>query len=166
MHTTTVPNKHVSQDNTISWHTDQGLMLAFSPGQANGHPTDGFYIQLPDGSSEMVKFDDEDELVFFFGDGVNQIINPFLVKAERTPLRVLPHSLKMPPLDQSEVRLWYGRMVLPPADALHPLHPTKSFGDIRNSMIQREESSLLIGCSSPHHVARLLNEGFNASELY
>jgi hypothetical protein len=54
----------VSQDNTISWHTDQGLMLAFSPGQANGHPTDGFYIQLPDGSSELVKFDDEDELVF------------------------------------------------------------------------------------------------------
>jgi hypothetical protein len=146
-------------DTTIDWHIDQGLLLAFSPGQSNGQTTDGFYIQLEDGSSEMVQFDDEDEIVFFFGDGANQIINPVLMKQGKSPMRALPHALKMPRLD--EERLWYGRMVLAPAEALHPVH-LKSFGDIRNNMIQQDEDFLSIGCSSSG-VARLLSEDKNTT---
>ena len=156
------------QDITVDWHMDQGFLLAFSPGQSNGQPTDGFYIQLPDGSSEMVKFDERDEIVFFFGDGVNQIINPVLINQGKAPIRALPHALKMPALDQE--RLWYGLMVLPPSDALHPIHH-ESFGEIRKKMIQRDERSLYVGCSSSSttttsssRIARLLNEGFNESQ--
>ncbi|KAI2493763.1 hypothetical protein MHU86_20768 [Fragilaria crotonensis] len=146
-------------DTTIDWHIDQGLLLAFSPGQSSGQTTDGFFIQLEDGSTETVRFDQEDEIVFFFGDGANQIINPVLIKHGRSPMRVLPHALKMPRLD--EERLWYGRMVLAPADALHPVH-LKSFGDIRNNMIQQDEDYLSIGCSSSA-VARLLHEDENTA---
>jgi hypothetical protein len=138
---------------TIDWHVDQGLLLAFSPGQSNGRPTDGFYIQLDDGSTEMVHFNEEDDLVFFFGDGVNQIINPVLISEGKSPMRVLPHTLRMPKL--KEERLWYGRMVLAPADALHPVHG-KSFGFIRDNMIKKDEDFLSIGCSSSG-VARLLH---------
>ena len=149
------PSKYDSaiDSTTIEWHIDQGLMLAFSPGQSNGQPTDGFYIKLADGSTETVHFDERDELVFFFGDGVNQIINPILMNEGKNPIRVLPHALKMPHLE--EERLWYGRMVLAPADALHPVHG-KSFGDIRDNMIQQDEDFLAIGCSSTG-VARVLH---------
>ena len=66
----------------------------------------------------MVNFNEEDDLVFFFGVATNQLINPLLIDEGKTPIRVLPHALKMPTHDDE--RLWYGRMVLAPADALHP----------------------------------------------
>jgi hypothetical protein len=144
---------------TIEWHTDQGLLLAFSPGQVNGIPTNGFYIQLPDGTIEMVKFQREDDIVIFFGDGVNQIINPILKQKGKTPLRVLPHALKWSAADSTVnlPRTWYGRMILPPSQARHPLYPSFTFGDIRRGMIQHmNEDFVSLGCSSLHAHARLL----------
>jgi hypothetical protein len=146
--------------NTIEWHTDQGLLLAFSPGQVNGIPTDGFYIQLPDGSTKMMEFKPEDDIVIFFGDGVNQIINPILKEEGKNSLRVLPHSLQWSSTDSTSKlpRLWYGRMVLPPSRARHPLYPTLTFGDIRHNMIQNQNDFLALGCSSQHAHARLLGD--------
>jgi len=126
---------------TIEWHTDQGLVLAFTPGMVNGEPTKGFYVQLSDGSTEMVQFDQTDDLVFLMGDGVHQYVNAAL----KSPLRALPHALRMPV--SSDPRVWYGRMVLPPPNAKHPLHE-RTFGEIREDMIANNNPKANeIGCS-------------------
>ncbi|KAG7363631.1 hypothetical protein IV203_026992 [Nitzschia inconspicua] len=150
---------------TIDWHTDQGLLLAFTPGQRYGTATNGFYIQLADGSAVEVEFDvEQDDVVIMLGDGVHQYVNPAWEKdTERLDLlRAVPHALQMPVGDSDEndvaPRIWYGRMVLPPPQALHP-SSTKTFEEVRASMINKDPEALLLGCASRHQVARELAEG-------
>jgi hypothetical protein len=149
-----------TKEQTIEWHTDQGLALIFTPGVINGQPTEGFYIQLADGSTEMVDFQEEDDLVIMLGDGVNQYVNQALGPEQR-PLRALPHSLQMPTTSTSSTsspRVWYGRMVLPPAEAVHPVHSSQTFGEIRESMLQEDSGVYTsIGCSK-NLVARELDD--------
>jgi hypothetical protein len=142
---------------TLDWHIDQGLFLVFAPGTIDGVPTEGFYIQLPDGTTEKVKFDNQDDLVIFLGDGVNQFVNPTL----KEPLRVLPHALRMPQTKPNAPRTWYGRMVLAPANALHPLFET-TYGELRDAMIHEETNKdgvMALGCSSSNMMARFLHAG-------
>lgn len=147
---------------TLEWHTDQGLVLAFTPGLINGETTKGFYIELKDGSTEMVDFDKTDDLVFLMGDGVHQYLNGALLAEPTTakPLRALPHALQMP--TEEDPRVWYGRMVLPPPNAKHPLHPQMTFGEIRKGMMEEDPMATSIGCSQEHHqdnkVARELQD--------
>lgn len=166
---------------TLEWHTDQGLFLVFSPGtvvqEGQGKdplvlgPTEGFYIEMPDGSRPQLQLDEEDELVIILGDGVNQYIN----SRSQRKLRALPHALFMPPLAKHESRVWYGRMVLPPQAAIHPQHGL-TFGQIRERLIQASTSpqnsntksnsktinklendhTLSLGCSSPSLQTRQL----------
>jgi hypothetical protein len=144
-----------SQDGimTVDWHLDQGLFLVFAPGLQQGKPADGFYVQLPDGDREMVKFEEQDDLIILLGDALHQILNPVLGK----PLRIPPHALTVP----YGQRVWYGRMVLPPADALVP-STAMTYGELRNQLIESainpDESSLstILGCSSPTLQARHL----------
>ena len=151
------------ESETIEWHTDQGLFLAFTPGRAMSKQgikkdsilTRGFYIELQDGSHAQVEFDNSDDLVFIIGDGMNQLINSRV--SDHKILRALPHSLVMPDLVDYEARVWYGRMVLPPADALHPQHGI-TFSELREQMIDHSLSNAShIGCSSSM-VARQLEE--------
>ncbi|KAG7342452.1 hypothetical protein IV203_007545 [Nitzschia inconspicua] len=149
---------------TIDWHTDQGLLLAFTPGQRYGKATNGFYIQLADGSAVEVEFDVEhDDVVIMLGDGVHQYVNPAWEKeTERLDLlRAVPHALQVPVGDSEEndvsPRVWYGRMVLPPPQAFHP-SSTKTFEEVRASMINKDPEALLLGCASRHQVARELAE--------
>ena len=141
-----------SEEETIEMHTDQGLFLAFTPGRiiknqkdSTSELTSGFFVQQQGGIIAEVEFGEEDDLVFLLGDGVNQYINDRLSKK----LYAVPHALRMAP--QSESRVWYGRMVLPPADALHPAHGKLTFGDLRQSMIDaainQREDKLGLGCS-------------------
>jgi hypothetical protein len=64
---------------TIEWHTDQGLFLVFTPGvfadstaedSASNllDTTEGFYIELADGTYFPVKLDIQDNLVIMLGD--------------------------------------------------------------------------------------------------
>jgi hypothetical protein len=135
---------------TIEMHTDQGMFLVFTPGQTpnNQELTDGFFIQLPDGSRVMVNFDSDDELVFLLGDGIHQVLS------DNKDLYATPHALQMTARD---VRVWYGRMVLPPANAISPKHSETTFGDIRNLLIENVRSGndevLSLGCSLPHQRA-------------
>ena len=140
------------EETTIEWHTDQGMVLAFTPGLINGQTTDGFYIQLEDGSTEMVQFDQTDDLVLLLGDGVHQYVNGAL----KSPLRALPHAFRMP--HSTDPRVWYGRMVLPPANAKHPLYPSMTFGEIREGMIAENPKASAMGCSQTHQVARELQD--------
>mmetsp|Transcript_46031 Transcript_46031/g.111466 ORF Transcript_46031/g.111466 Transcript_46031/m.111466 type:complete len:91 (-) Transcript_46031:4-276(-) len=54
-------------------------------------------------------------------------------------------------------RVWYGRMVFPPANAKHPVHPGMTFGEIRQGMIAEDAKASSIGCSQ-NLVARELQE--------
>jgi hypothetical protein len=140
---------------TIEMHTDQGMFLVFTPGQTpnNQELTDGFFIQLPDGSRVMVNFDQDDELVFLLGDGIHQVLS------DNNDLYPTPHALQVTALD---VRVWYGRMVLAPANAISPKHSDMTFGEIRNLMIENvrdgNDEVLSLGCSLPHQRALQTDE--------
>ena len=145
-----------SEEETIDIHVDQGLFLVFSPAllvrnsRILGTLAEGFYVELQDGTRALTQFDDRDDLVFLLGDGVNQYVNP-KIKNE-VALRATPHALSMPPSEKDEARVWYGRMVLPPFDAMHPQHD-ETFGNLREKNIQGEHKDL--ACSS-NMVARQL----------
>jgi hypothetical protein len=168
------PNKDANS--SFTQHIDQGLVLLFTPGQQHGAATSGFFIQLQDGSTVEVAFDEAvDDLVIMLGDGIDQYFNPILEREERgrQRLRAVPHALTLPETTASEPRLWYGRMVLPPAAALfhsatdrHPQEET-TFGDVWEAMIRGDEAALNLGCASERMVARdvhvntFLSEGSN-----
>jgi len=147
-----------SSKETIDIHVDQGLFLVFSPALLVQDSTiletlqEGFYVQLLDGTRALAQFDEEDDLVFLLGDGINQYINPSITND--VTLRAMPHAVSMPTHGEKEARVWYGRMVLPPADALHPQHG-ETFGHLREKNIQGEHKDL--ACSS-NMVARQLEE--------
>lgn len=103
--------------NTLDWHIDQGLFLAFAPGRwsHSGQTTRGFFVRTRAGITEEVIFDNDVGLVFMLGDGVNNYINDHL-PGEAKKLRGVPHSLQIPP--SSDSRVWYGLMVLPPLNDL------------------------------------------------
>lgn len=138
-------NQGPSQE-TIEMHVDQGLFIAFTPGRVAKEETTkltgGFYIQEANGNVAQVAFEQQDQLVFMIGDGANQYVNHKIAKK----LRAVPHSLIMEV--ESEPRVWYGRMVLPPSDAVHPVHKI-TFGNLRDEMIQDSlnEQERGIGCS-------------------
>merc|ERR1712029_933514 len=102
-------------------------MLLFTPGQQDGKATEGFYIQLKDGSSVEVDFDAaKDDLVIMLGDGVDAYFNNKLFDKDgpSKELRSVPHALKLESSSgtstaaSSRPRIWYGRMVLPPNNAI------------------------------------------------
>lgn len=140
--------------NTIDWHTDQGMMLLFTPGQhKDGTTPVGFFIKLGDGSTVEVSFDSKvDDLVIMLGDGVNQYIND---PSTKTDLRAVPHAVSLP--NSETPRLWYGRMVLPPPEAIHP-SGGMTFADLRTAMIKGDKQALALGCASTSEIARELME--------
>jgi hypothetical protein len=124
-----------TESTTIDVHTDQGLFLVFTPGRmANGELTKGFFIQTVDGRLQEVDFEAQDDLVFLLGDGVNQYINNKHVGG--LSLRAAPHALNLEGWTQAqEARVWYGLMVLPPSNAVHPAHDGITFGQIRQGLV-------------------------------
>ena len=143
----------VEKAEAVPLHTDAGLFIAIVPAlyaasaaQAPGgsraplvaiaNPEadavhEGFCVQRWDGAT--MKVDPASEagaLVFVVGEGWSQWLNPQL----STPLRAAPHRMTMPhrlgATQPQWTRVWYGRMYLPPADAV--LHPGgRPFADWR-----------------------------------
>ena len=150
----------IDTETTIEWHTDQGMMLFFTPGQyQDGQTSGGFFIQLKDGSTVEVAFDSSiDELVIMLGDGVNQYIN-----GDTAPtLRAVPHSVALP--TSQNPRLWYGRMVLPPPTAIHPSGKGSTFQEIRIAMIEGDRDALSLGCATSNISARRLDHPEHTEE--
>lgn len=151
-----------STESTIDLHADQGIFIAFTPailvedgsddgGEAKVASLEAgqFYVKLMDGSTVTMDFgDDGNVLVFMLGDGVDQYINN---KLTRGPfLRSAPHGMVMPAHTEAQSRVWYGRMFLPPMDALSEAHGI-SFGQLRKKMIEDVHSGggkgQGVGCS-------------------
>lgn len=146
-------------ETTIDWHTDQGMMLLFTPAQFQDETiSNGFFIRLGDGSTAEVAFDSNiDDLVIMLGDGVNQYINGD--DAATPSLRAVPHAVTLPNKSNDEnPRLWYGRMVLPPPKAIHPSGKGSTFEDVRTAMIEGDRDALALGCATSNVSARELME--------
>lgn len=77
-----------------------------------------FLVELPDGTVAKADFGgDRDVVVLMLGDGVDNYINTNARDA--TPLRAAPHAMLMPQHTAEQARVWYGRMFLPPDQALN-----------------------------------------------
>lgn len=121
---------------SIDMHADQGMFIAFIPAlmieddeQGNARVVEGanagdFLLQTRDGSVSVVDFGDGDGIVFMLGDGVDQYFN---AKYDGPALRAAPHAMVMPEHSPNQARVWYGRMFLPPDEALNEIQGV-SFG--------------------------------------
>jgi len=167
----------------VGLHTDGGLFIAMVPAMyaraapaegafepiPNPQPaTSGFLVQRADGTVAGVPAELEDSsVVIALGDGWRDWLNPSL----RTSLRSAPHSMVIPP-SHAGARLWYGRMFLPPRDALLPPHgvmfadhraaEARAVGvrgeeEGREKEVERALSLLPSGCASGKRFVRNLN---------
>ena len=126
---------------TLEMHTDQGLFIAFTPalipatGAAAGHDDPSvFYVSLPNGTVATAAFE-PDALVFMVGAGLEQLVSSTSGHTATFVPRATPHALTVTASSAAEAttRMWYGRMVLPPAGATVP--GTKStYGEVREAM--------------------------------
>lgn len=128
---------------TLEMHTDQGLFIAFTPALIASTPSSAvddpsiFHVTLSDGTLARAVFE-SDALVFMVGAGLAQLVaarSPPATPANTLVPRAMPHALTVAAAGgaPSAPRMWYGRMVLPPAGATVPgTHAT--YGEVRSAM--------------------------------
>lgn len=177
---------------TVELHTDQGLFIAFTPpmmseaGRPSGGAAGRFELILADGTRAELDLSgvDGSSLVFMLGDGSERLLNPRLAAGKR--LHAAPHALTMPRSRggglHQEARLWYGRMFLPPSDALSELQGLEglSQGRLREMMVEAsvseehgqrrlsspEEDVLFLGCSHNLYARELQAATCTANQIY
>ena len=176
----TAASSESKSENTIELHTDQGLFIAFTPGLMVSHDannnmpnmhtplqeSEGFYIQTADGNTALVNLSSEDELVFMMGDGVDQYVNPMLREdsaSQSLKLRATPHAVALPAHDASMARVWYGLMVLPPADAYNEKEQT-TYGDVRRMLSSMDPDDVPAGLGCSVDTMRALDSGSDCEE--
>ena len=113
---------------TVELHTDGGLLIAMTSGLytftggAEQGPEEGLYLSLPSAGDNknqpllrVRSQDAQDNVVYLVGEAGSKWLAPVLGR----PLRAVPHKLvaSMSP-DTGSTRAWYGKMYLPPADAV------------------------------------------------
>ena len=125
---------------TLDYHIDAGMMIAMTTGYyANTIPSpqSGLFIKLLDGSRVKVEADD-DALILLMGEGASKWLTPVFGK----PFRALPHAMIADlPVGSKGSRSWYGKMYLPPSDAIIPQTQGKTFETYHR--IESEYSSTL-----------------------
>ena len=163
-------SSNAATEATIDLHLDQGFFIAFSPGlDVSVDPNASqplkinhdFVIVASEGKESTLYTNESDDLVFMMGDGVNQYINNHLHKnsvAQNKVLRAVPHSVVLASHDPSVARVWYGRMVLPPRDAYSAV-TDKSYGDVRDILMNRDTSQVPAGLGCSSMTMRALNAG-------
>jgi len=170
-HTYEVPSTR--EMTTIDMHVDQGLFIAFVPAVRTNRDgiitsvdaTGEFQLQARDGTVKYVSFPDNgDVVVFLMGDAVNHFINPKLMNG-RQPIWTPPHSLTIATSASEEFRNWYGRMVLPPSDALHS--PGLTYGALRDASTRSLSSQEFgLGCSGNQYARELSEDQCTSNQLY
>jgi hypothetical protein len=117
-----------SVQETMQMHVDAGLFIGMTTGFYSGPPSAqaGLYLQLPNRDTRVRVEVQEDALIVLAGEGARSWLTPVL----GTAIRAAPHALVAglePRVSQQDgtaatpmTRSWYGKMFLPPADALIP----------------------------------------------
>jgi hypothetical protein len=154
-HMYTKPPMVPSPKQTIDFHTDEGLFITIAPAVMlyNGTPTEtasrGKFLAKINGQESVIRVS-ESSLLFMLGDGVNQYVNTNLKSTRTTRLHAVEHALQMPDAVPLESRAWYGRMFLPPGDALNPRYGV-TFGELRQKSVAAQgdhtKSLPTLGCS-------------------
>ena len=152
---------------TIDMHADQGIFIAFTPGLVVEKDQSGKYVTKPDVKAEDFYIERADnsiakcdftqpkaEIVIMLGDAVEHLINRDIPDDFSEHVRSVPHGMSMPTnLNSEQSRIWYGRMFLPPEDALSKLHDEiMTYGDVRKKQIDALKDGsdgvgLGVGCS-------------------
>jgi hypothetical protein len=100
----------------------------------NDESPGSFLIERRDGTIVECDFGfDDDVLVIMLGDGIDAIVNPKM--PDGVVLRSAPHAMRMPDLSSGLARSWYGRMFLPPSNAVHDESTGISYGQMREMAI-------------------------------
>lgn len=126
---------------TIELHTDAGLLIAMTTGFYTNIETEksnGLYIKMPSGSIAHVNADD-DALIIMVGSGGSMLLEPVL----GGPLHAVPHMLQLR-MPQGAARSWYGKMFLPPSNAIMSSKNNMTFKNYRekeNQYLHRKLSS-------------------------
>eukprot|EP00457_Paulinella_chromatophora_P001413 gb/GEZN01001415.1/.p1 GENE.gb/GEZN01001415.1/~~gb/GEZN01001415.1/.p1 ORF type:complete len:840 (+),score=88.51 gb/GEZN01001415.1/:53-2572(+) len=171
---------------TLPLHTDDGLFIAMTAGLYSvGGDTSkiappsqecGLYIQLSHGPVVKAEID-EDALIILVGHGgahwlySSSAASRAVEATESWPhsahpvsvfprFRALPHALVARESDVLQVRTWYGRMFLPPSDAILPSGlPYSSHRKTRaaplspsSSQFESSTSLLPLGCEDPDYL--------------
>ena len=100
----------------------------------------GLFVTLPTG--EIVNVDENDvtvnDLIIMIGSGGAEWLSP----GSSDPLRAVPHALVLNlGNDKQATRNWYGKMFLPPPDAMLHGRPGISFKQHRDEMINESKLS-------------------------
>jgi hypothetical protein len=138
---------------TMPLHTDDGLFIAMTTGyftsnelniksqKENNLFENGLYIQLPTGKIAKASTADglSSSLIVMVGNGGNKWLNPVLGK----PLRAVPHAL-IANLKKGDTRSWYGKMFLPPSDAVLAMtSPTMTTDKITYGTYRKNELNVV-----------------------
>lgn len=105
---------------TMEMHTDAGLFIAMTSSmyitenhEIETNTRNGLFLQLPSGTIVEALVSDSDSLIFMVGDGAARWLLPSL----GAPLRAVPHAM-VGNMHHGATRNWYGKMYLPPANAI------------------------------------------------
>eukprot|EP01038_Epipyxis_sp_PR26KG_P011858 gene11858-15868_t len=137
-----------NQDFTIDFHTDSGLMIAMTVGYITAKEgvesskltnNRGLYLQLYNGKKVLTELD-EDSLVILIGEGGSRWLSPLL----GAPFRAVPHAMIAGISTNSIIsRSWYGKMYLPPMNAIIPETNGLTYELLKKRQTQTYASSLL-----------------------
>lgn len=136
---------------SLDWHVDQGLFLLFTPGQVGESLTKGgdLLVQDVNGVQRTVQFDEDDDFVVLLGDSMIQLFG------KEQHFRAPVHAVRVK-VTEDQPRVWYGRMVLAPPEALHPASPKLTFAEHRAQVTDHDPGAMTLGCSSQSMIARNL----------
>ena len=106
---------------TMDFHVDSGLFVAMTNGYydpssySDRDPDRGLYLELSTGQ-RVKAITQENALIVLIGAAASTWLEPVLGR----PLRPAPHALVARLQGTEATRSWFGKMVLPPPDALLP----------------------------------------------
>jgi len=129
--------RNKTEEMSIDLHVDEGLFIALVPPlvlSTNAVSQSSLVAQIG-GELRDVVFPDESSVMFMVGDGLTRWMKTTKVFA------AVPHAMKM---SADSLRLWYGRMFLPPPTQFSPTLGV-SFGMYRQLVLQKSPAAM-VGC--------------------
>lgn len=155
---------------TIDFHIDHGLMIAMTTGYFRDEKNvpskqkNGLFLKLKnDNNNEDEVFEvvaDDNSLILLMGEGAEHWLTPAFGK----PFRAVPHALR---LDSSSFsnRAWFGKMFLPPSDAILPT-TLKSYDEHRRLLMEKKEDYIPLVCRDSNHKTFEENHNCVDGEIY